>query len=94
MPVEDPVVVAKPAVLLLDDLKATYDNVNVTVKGRAVTKDGVKDVTATVDGKPVTVTRYERPELNDLYKDGYTLSNIGFSLTIDKSSLSAGRHTL
>lgn len=94
VPVEDPVVVAKPAVLLLDDLKATYDNVNVTVKGRAVTKDGVRDVTATVNGKAVAVTRYERPELNDLYKEGYTLSNLGFSLTIDKSTLSAGRHIL
>lgn len=94
VPKEDPVVVEKPAVLLLDDLKASYDNVNVTVMGRAVTKDGVKDVTATVNGKAVTVTRYERPELNDLYKDGYTLSNLGFSLTIDKSTLSAGRHIL
>ena len=91
---ETPTVEVKPAVLLLDDLKSTYDNVNIQVIGRAVTRDGVKSVTAQVNGKDIAVNRYERPELNDLYKEGYLLSALGFSFTIDKTTLSPGTHTL
>lgn len=91
---ETPSVVVKPAVLLLDDLKSTYGNINVQVTGRAVTKDGVKSVTASVNGKELAVTRYERPELNDLYKEGYLLNSLGFTFNIDKTSLAPGTHTL
>ena len=94
VPEEPPVVEKKPAVLLIDEAKTTYDNENVSIVGRAVTMDGVTSVTATIDGKAVTVERYERPELNTLYSDGYTLDQLGFRFTIDKASLTVGKHTI
>ncbi len=91
---ETPVVVKKPAVLLIDESKNTYNNENINIVGRAVTMDGVTEVTATINGKSINVERYERPELNTLYGEGYTLEKIGFKFTIDKSTLPVGHHTL
>jgi len=91
---ETPVVVKKPAVLLIDEPKSTYNNENINIFGRAVTMDGVTSVTATINGKTINVERYDRPELNTLYSDGYNLEQLGFRFTIDKTTLAVGNHTL
>jgi len=92
-PVEVPVVV-KPAVLLVDNIKSLYNNENIIVSGLALTMDGIKSVTATIDGNEVAVERIERPDMHVIYGEGYNLSNIGFRLNIDKSTLSAGKHSV
>lgn len=91
---QPPVVEKKPQVLLLEDLKSSYNNVDVVVNGRALSHDGIASVTVKVDGKDVTVKRVARPDLHSLYSEGYTLDNIGFNFTIPKATLTPGTHTV
>ena len=80
----------KPQVLLLEDLKSSYNNVDVVVNGRALSHDGIVSVTVKVDGKDVAVNRVARPDLNSLYSEGYNLENTGFTFTIPKSTIAPG----
>ncbi|HBT19212.1 MAG TPA: hypothetical protein DEA52_04065, partial [Clostridiaceae bacterium] len=91
---ESPVAEKKPQVLLLEDLKNIYQEKVITINGRALSHDGITTVRAFVNGIEVPVKRGQRPELESLYKEGYVLHNIGFSITIDTEKFSAGTHTL
>jgi len=95
-PVEEvpPVVAKKPQILLLEDLKNSYQGKTITITGRALAHDGITSVKAFVNGSEVPVVRGPRQELENLYKDGYVLENIGFTITLDAKNLSAGTHNL
>ena len=89
-----PVEVALPSVLVLEDIKTAYDNVDVKINGYSVSDSGVNALTVTLDGRDIPVTRGQRTDLSSLYSNYTNLDNIGFSFSVGKASLSVGNHTM
>ena len=92
--VEPPVVVVLPSVITLENLKAEYNNVDITLKGYAVHDTGIKTVTATLDGNEIAITREDRADVKTLYKNYGNTDNAGFNLSISKLGLFVGKHSL
>ncbi|MGB4588801.1 MAG: SH3 domain-containing protein [Clostridiaceae bacterium] len=91
---EPPVVVALPSVLNLDNLKPSYDNVDIALTGYAVHNSGIKTVTATLDGNDLAISREERADVKTLFSNYANTDNAGFKLNISKLGLSVGKHNL
>ena len=89
-----PVEVKLPSVLVLEDIKTAYDNVDVKINGYSVSDSGVNALTVTLDGRDIPVTRGQRTDLSSLYSNYTNLDNIGFSFSVGKASLSVGKHTM
>lgn len=89
----------KPVPIISIDSPRASENINtstVTVSGWAVDVSGVKEITVKLDGNYVGTAAYggERTDLTHLAEKFPEYTLVGFSHSLDISTLSTGQHTL